>query len=147
MNCIFFGHRDAPSEINAKLKKQITDFINKEEDVSFYVGNNGKFDYYVQIILEELSKNASFNYYIVLSRINEKALSGNQEFTIFPEGLENVLPNFAISKRNEWMLKKADCLIAYATNSFTNAGKLFFKAKKRGILTINLSHSLDDVDN
>lgn len=39
---------------------------------------------------------------------------------VFPP-IESVLFKFAISRRNEWMIDKADVVIAYVTHSFGGA--------------------------
>ena len=35
--------------------------------------------------------------------------------------LENVIPRFAISKRNEWMIDKADLIIAFVNHEYGGA--------------------------
>ena len=92
--------------------------------VDFYVGNNGNFDLLIQIVLAELlNENISINCYIVLSRLDELAISGNQQLTIFPEELSGVPKKFAIAKRNEYLLKKASLVISYVNNTFSNSHK------------------------
>ena len=140
MICTFFGHRDTPDEIRKALTETIKKLTTEEDELLFYVGNNGKFDYLVQIVLSEIKKeDKSIDYCVVLSYLGEHALSNQQENTIFPEGLENVPPRFAISKRNEWMLKNSDCVITYTAHKFSNSYKLIQKALKRGLRVINLA--------
>ena len=133
MNCTFFGHRDAPYVLKSKVKKTILELKSNDIEL-FYVGNNGNFDLLVQEVLEELG----VEYQIVLSRINEEAISGNQENTFFPEGLEFALPKFAISKRNEWLLKNSSIVISYCKNSYSNVYKWLEKARKIGLDIISL---------
>lgn len=145
MNCIFFGHHDAPSEIKASIKRAIFLLYQKEHIQNYYVGNNGKFDYYVQCILKEMINDGidiCFN--IVLSNLNETALSGYQYDTVFPEGLENTPKRFAIAKRNDWLIRNGSFLIAYVKNPFSNSKKWFEKALKRGIQVINLAEENQD---
>ncbi len=140
MNCIFFGHRDTDSRgVEEKLRSVIRAAISRGLN-SFYVGNNGGFDFLVQRVLKEVAeKNKDVEYRIVLSRIDEMAIGGEQEATVFPEGLEKALPRFAISRRNDWLIKKADMLIAYVTHRFSNSSKLLSRAEKKGIEVINLA--------
>ena len=139
MICTFFGHKNAPYMAKELLKSAIIELVEKEDIKKFYVGNNGFFDLYVQQALEEISKSHSeIAYFIVLSQISEKAISGNQNSTIFPEGLENVPPRFAISRRNDWMIKHSDIVVAYVENSLSNTHKLVEKCVKRGLKYINL---------
>ena len=139
MNCTFFGHRDATEEVKPKLREIILNLLKSGRVERFFVGNNGNFDLYVQNILQELKENGvGVHFDIVLSSIGEKAVSDNQNETIFPEELANAIPRFAISKRNDWLIKNSSILIAYVKYSFSNSGKLIEKAQKRGLEVINL---------
>ena len=140
MNCMFLGHRDAGGEAKETVKTAILDLIEKEKIDAFLVGNNGNFDFYVQCVLQEMKEaGADIRFCIVLSYLGEKALSGNQSETVFPEGLENTIPKYAISKRNEWMIKNASYLIAYVKHNFSHTKKWIDKAKKRGLTVIDLA--------
>lgn len=75
----------------------------------------------------------------MLSRIDEQAIGGEQEATVFCEGMERALPRFAVSKRNDWLLKNADMLIAYVSHRFSNCEKLLSRARKREIRILNLA--------
>ncbi len=139
MTCTFLGHHDAPSSLYDTLKKEIERLIF-EGVVNFTVGNNGSFDLMVQRILCEISKeNSKIKISIVLSRINELAISGFQESTVFPEGLELAIPKFAICKRNEWLLGNAQILISYVRHTTSNSYKWLKKAKNQGLKIINLA--------
>ncbi len=139
MICTFFGHRDTSERIKDELKNTVSALIDNGVK-KFYVGNNGNFDLIVQDVLFELQKTQeNIDYKIVLSYIDEKALCGDQEATIFPEGLEGVPRRYAVSKRNEWLIKSSNYVIAYCTNSFSNCHKWIEKAKKKGLSVINLA--------
>ena len=60
--------------------------------------------------------------------------------TMFPEGLESVPKRFAISWRNDWMLKNSDCVIAYVKHNFGGSGKFVEKAEHQGKRVINLAN-------
>ena len=138
MSCIFFGHKDTPEMILPVLEKQILHIICSEGIRNFYVGNNGKFDSYAQHILRELSQAENIQYTIVLSYLGEQALNGDQDATLLPFGQENALPRFAISKRNEWLIRHATHAIVYARYKISNSYRLAEKCKKEGIKTIYL---------
>ncbi len=138
MNCTFFGHRNTTADIRNALEAEIICLINKGVK-SFYVGNNGNFDYLVQDVLKHLSllyKNINFT--VVLSRIDETVVACEQAFSIFPYELESSLPKFAISKRNEWLIRNCDIAIVYAKDKLSNAHKWAQKAQSHGLLVINL---------
>ena len=42
--CTFFGHRDCPSSIKAKLREALVDLIENHAVDMFYVGQQGAFD-------------------------------------------------------------------------------------------------------
>ena len=75
---------------------------------------------------------------MVLSTINETAIGTKQKYTVFPEELENALPKFAISKRNDWMINNSQIVITYVRHNFSNSHKWLEKAKKKGLGVINL---------
>ncbi len=131
MNCMFLGHRDAGGEVKETIKTAILHLVKKERVDRFLVGNNGNFDFCVQCVLKELKEaGVDIDFCIVLSHPEEKALSNNQSETIFPEGLEDAIPKYAISKRNEWLIKNSAYLIAYMKHNFSHTKKWVEKAKK-----------------
>lgn len=138
MVCTFFGHKDAPSSIKMRLEEIIEALIN-EGVKNYYVGNNGNFDFYVQGVLENIvKKHNDIRFSVVLSTINETAIGTKQKYTVFPEGLENALPKYAISKRNDWMINNSQIVITYVRHNFSNSHKWLEKAKKKGLRVINL---------
>ncbi|MBQ7788681.1 MAG: hypothetical protein IJ398_03405 [Clostridia bacterium] len=140
MNCIFFGHKDTPLNIKQILENSIKYMINTLHIKRFFVGNNGNFDFLVQRVLKQIASTTDINYSIVISHINETTLSGDENASLFPEGLEKALPKFAISKRNEWLLQNASFAIVYMKNKFSNCYKWVQKANKKGLTIINLAN-------
>ena len=71
----------------------------------------------------------------------EKSKYGDIDFsdTIVPDGLEKVPPRYAIFKRNEWMLNKADVVVTFVQFHFGGAGTFKEKAQKSGKIVIELS--------
>ena len=140
MVCVLFGHGDSSDKLINLVKTKILEIIRDYEDVEFFVGNNGNFDFISQKALREISdENESFKYYIVLSRIDERALVGDNEYAIFPEGQELVPKRFTISRRNDWLLKKADMALCYVRYVASNSYKLLKKAERRGVSIINIA--------
>lgn len=58
--------------------------------------------------------------------------------TIYPP-LEDVLPRFAITKRNEWMIDKADVIVAFVNHEYGGAYKTLKYAQRKKKRIINLS--------
>lgn len=142
-SCTFFGHRIINKDIKELLTRQIENLITEYGVNVFYVGNNGQFDHLVAAVLRELkSRNLQISYSIVLAYLPEK----KQEYkplsdieTIYPEGLEDTPPRFAISKRNKWMVQQSEYVIAYVEHSFGGAAQFTEYARKKHRTVINLA--------
>ena len=140
--CTFFGHRDCPCSIQSKLREVLIDLIENYAVDMFYVGQQGAFDGLVRSVLKELvSVYPHIHYAVVLERIPPK----REEFdtrdyadTILPEGIETVPPRFAISRRNQWMLKQSDYVVTYITHTWGGAAQFAEKAERQKKTVIHL---------
>ena len=136
----FFGHKDTPKSIETVLRANLIDLIENYGATEFYVGNIGKFDVMVYRQLEELSQIYPITYRIVLAY---QPVEKNKYFdftnTIYPEGIETVPKRFAISRRNKWMIQRADVVVTYVTNNFGGAYQFKSIAEKEGKRIIELS--------
>ena len=122
MVCTFFGHRDTPKEKEPALRKTLIELIENKNADTFYVGNNGNFDTMVRNVLFEFAKTYSIKVFIVLTCFPKSKLEyGN--YTIIPDGIENIPPRFAVDYRNRWMVNKSDYVITAVTRSFGGAAK------------------------
>ena len=140
MTVTFFGHRDAPKEIEPTLRTTLINLIEQENAREFYVGNNGNFDAMVRRQLEDLSKVYEINFTVVLAYLPEdRREHDNLANTIYPEGIESVPKRFAISWRNKWMLKQADTVITYVTHPSAGAWEFERLAVKLGKRVIKIS--------
>ena len=142
MICTFFGHRDAPSRREGKIRETIERLI-LEGATCFYVGNNGNFDSMVHRQLKQLSvEYPHIHYYVVLAYMptakDEFDITDYGE-TIYPEGLESVPPRFAISKRNKWMIEKADIVVTYVKYSTGGAAQAKKIAERKGKMVIDMA--------
>lgn len=107
-----------------------------------YVGRQGDFDDIVLSVLRELADvYPRVSYNVVLERLpgkrDDPAL--DLSITMFPEGLEFAPPRFAISWRNEWMLKQSDYVVTYVTHGWGGAAQFAEKAKRQGKAVIDLA--------
>ena len=129
--CTFFGHRDCPSSIKPKLREVLIDLIENHAVDMFYVGQRGAFDGIVRSVLKELaSLYPHIRYAVVLERLPPKD-ARNYSDTMLPEGIETVHPRFAISWRNNWMLKQSDYVVTYITHSWGGAAQFAEKAERQ----------------
>ena len=140
--CTFFGHRDTPDSIRPVLHNTLINLIETQGTDTFYVGNQGKFDSMVHSELKELSKAYShIRYSVVLAYLPKKKDFDLTDFsdTVYPDGLENVPPRFAIDKRNRLMLDWSDVVVTYVCTSIGGAAKFKELAENKGKRVINLS--------
>lgn len=135
--CAFFGHRNSPESVYERLKAAIVDLITEERVSYFLVGNNGAFDSLVYKALKELSENYSFSYNVVLAYVPKERRTPQN--SILPDNFEKVPKKFAIDKRNDYMLKKANYIICYVTHYMGGAGKFAEKAERQHKRVINLA--------
>ena len=141
--CTFIGHKDCKSEIKDTLYDVIEKLIVDDGVKVFYVGVQGNFDKYVYQTLLELEKKYILKIVVVLAYLNNKRdIYYDMEKTEFPLQLENVPLRFAISKRNEYMLKKSRYLVCYVNDSFSNSYKFVERAKKLNLKIINIGKLL-----
>lgn len=141
MRVAFFGHKDTPSTVRNKLESVVADLIEHRQADIFYVGNQGRFDAMVLDVLKHMKTIYShIRYSVVLAYMpSDKHVEFDYSNSLYPDGLENVPPKFAICKRNEWMIDNCDAVVAYVQRSFGGAAKYVTLANKKGIKVINMA--------
>ena len=144
MICTFFGHRDCPGTIKPKLSEVLVELITNHGVDMFYVGHQGQFDAYVHGELRRLKQEyPQINYAVVLAYMpGKKTEYGDYSDTMLPEGIESVHPHYAISWRNNWILKQADFVVAYITHAWGGAYRCAEKARRQKKVVINLKNLL-----
>ena len=141
LSCTFFGHRDCPENIKPLLLAVLENLIVVCKVDVFYVGHQGRFDACVRSVLRQLAdKYPHICYAVVLSYFSEK-MNENLDYTdtMIPEGIENIHPKYAITWRNNWMLKKSDYVVTYIDHHWGGAAQFAKKAEKQGKTVVNLS--------
>lgn len=142
MICAFFGHRDAPRSITPTLEKTIIKIIEQYPDITFYVGTHGGFDRMVISLLKKISAEytmiscAVILAYLPTDKTNTMCCDLP---TIYPEGIECVPKKYAVSFRNDWIVRQADMVVCYITHDFGGAAKFVEKARKKGKIIYNVS--------
>ena len=138
--CTFFGHRDCPEMIKLKLREVLVDLITNYGVDMFYVGHQGQFDAMVRSVLRDLKKEYPQTHYaVVLAYMPGKPNEYDNYFdTMLPEGIESVHPHYAISWRNNWMIKRSDYAVTYIARSWGGAAQYARKAINQGKKVINL---------
>ena len=136
--CTFFGHRDCPESIKPRLREALVDLITNQGVDMFYVGHQGQFDAMVRSTLRELKREyLQIDYAVVLAYMpGKKTEYDDYSDTMLPEGIESVHPHYAISWRNNWMLRQSDYVVTYVTRSWGGAAQFVDKAKRAGKMLI-----------
>ena len=139
-SCAFFGHRDCPETIKQKLRSTIIDLIENHNVDMFYVGDQGQFDAMVRYTLRQLKQEYShIDYAVVLAYMPGKQKDyEDYSDTMLPEGIESIHPRFAISWRNNWMLRHSAYVVTYITHSWGGAAKFAKKARTLKKIVLNL---------
>lgn len=142
MTVAFFGHSNAPSDLEPRLEQEVIRLIEENENITFLVGTHGHFDGMARSVLKRLAPlYPMMNYRIVLAYLTVKREENRFEglTTMLPEGIENVPKKFAISYRNDFMVRKCDSVICYITHDWGGAAQFVDKARKKGKTIINLA--------
>lgn len=125
------------------LRETILSLIAEEGICNFLVGNHGAFDGMVYTVLKELREQyPAICFNVVLAYMPGKKEDYNfvdPMDTLYPEGLEAVPKRFAISWRNDWMLKQSEIVICYVRHYMGGSGKFVEKAERQGKRIINLA--------
>lgn len=127
----FCGHSaiyEGREELQSNVLSAINEFA-KEEDVTFYLGGYGDFDWIaLRAAKEYKDKHPDSQLLFILPYLTDEFFEHKEMYlkecddTIYPE-VEKTPKRFAISKRNEWMVKSADYVIAYVNHSWGGAVK------------------------
>ena len=136
--CTFFGHSECPENMKNAVLETVENLIRENDVKEFLVGDKGRFDRIVLDVLRDVKrKHPDVCYSVVLSSLQDKADLDYTE-TVFPEGIEVSPPRFAISWRNRWMVKQADCVVAYVCHTWGGAAKFVEYAIRQKKKVINL---------
>lgn len=140
MSVTFCGHgkMNYDDDIKNKLQYEIEKAIIKGE-TDFLLGGYGNFD----LLAAHTLKILKTKYPYIKSTLVIPYIDRNYDFhlydcSIYPS-LENVPKKFAIVKRNEWIVKKADSIIAYVEHGWGGAAKTLKYAVKMEKNIINLA--------
>ena len=148
----FAGHAKLSSHDSIKeiVKEQIRKNIVGAEKVICYLGGYGDFDAICarackELKEEEISIESVFvTPYMDFSsqaKLKDLQTCGLYDVVMYPP-LEGVPPRFAILKRNEWMMKNADLVIAYVDHEYGGAYQSLRMARRRKKKIINVCEGI-----
>lgn len=144
MTCTFFGNRDTNiKKVEVPLLKILVDLIKNEKIDTFYVGNQGNFDYAVQKQLSKLQKiYPHIKYSIALAYLPKEKSDFHKidlSNSFIPEGVEIGPVKFAIDRRNRWLINNSDYVVTCVRSIVGGAAKYKAIAEKKGKTVINIS--------
>jgi len=136
--CTFIGHRFCERLNKKRLRYEIENLIKKSV-TTFFVGTQGAFDKIVYEVLSELENEYEINIIVVLAYLNRnRHVYYDIEKSIFPDCLTKTPVRFAISRRNDYMLKNSQYVICYLDDPFSNTANFVIKAKRQNKRIINI---------
>lgn len=138
MKITFCGHKDVHDRVAVErwLYDVCRELILQGAD-EFYLGGYGGFDHLSAAVLRELKKTYSqIRLMLVLPYLNSSMPTEGYDETVYPP-LESVPKRFAISRRNEWMVRECDMIVAYVTHGWGGAAKTleYARRKKKRIIS------------
>ena len=122
MTVTFCGHRDVPEPevVKAWLNETIEELIDEGAD-RFLLGGYGQFDSLAAaVVRKQKERHPAIRSVLVLPYLDRKYDISLYDESIYPP-LETVPKRYAISRRNEYMIDAADCVIAFVTHDFGGA--------------------------
>ncbi len=145
--CTFFGHRECPSNMEPQLREVLIDLITNHNVDMFYVGSQGQFDAMVRRVLQKLAQEyPHIHHAVVLAYMPGKQTEcDDYSDTMLPEGIEAVHPRYAISWRNNWMLRQSDYVVTYITHPWGGAAQYAAKAERAGKIILKLPNTTADL--
>ena len=128
------------------VKAVILEHIDSDGGTLFYCGGYGAFDDLCAKVCRSIQKERPTCSVIFVTPYLTEAQQKKMQFlidakrydtTLYPP-LEHVPPHLAIRKRNEWMMDKADLIIAYVEHSWGGAYTTldYARRKKKPIVNI-----------
>lgn len=135
----FCGHKNVSDStvVVKKLRVVIEELISRGA-TEFYLGGYGGFDSLAASTVRSLkASHPNIRLILVIPYLNREYDSIAYDELLYPP-LENVLPRYAISKRNEWMVEEAQIVVSYVTHDWGGASKTlaFAKRKKKEIISV-----------
>ena len=134
----FCGHSSyIYKEKHQKMVLELLEKLSNGKELIFYLGGYGAFDEFAKTCSKVYKRSYPTSKLVFITPYLGKWLEDRKEYLedeydeiIFPP-IESVPRQFAILKRNEWIVDQADYVIGYVGVSFGGAYQALSYAKKR----------------
>ncbi len=147
--CAFAGHREEfVSMYKEKLEAAISEILKTDNVFIFYVGGRGHFDSICTSAVKSAKKtylHLNISLFLVLPHMTNKVNTNKQYYDyyfddiIIPIEFADVHYKAKIKKRNQWMVDRADYLIACVFREFGGAFDTMKYALKQGKQVLNIA--------
>ena len=138
MKITFCGHKEVQDrEAVEQWLDQVCAKLIEQGANEFYLGGYGEFDRLCAAVLRrKKTEYPGIRLILVLAYLNSSMPADGYDETVYPP-LETVPKRFAISRRNEWMVRECDTVVAYITHGWGGAAKTMAYAcrKKKQIIS------------
>jgi len=137
----FCGHRDivCSDKLTRQLRFVLCDLITEGAD-TFLLGGYGAFDSMAAMTVRELkSTYPHIRSTLVLAYLDRDHNAELYDDTIYPP-LEGVPLQYAISRRNRWMVDSADVIVSYVIHSYGGAATTlrYTEQKRKRIIRLGI---------
>lgn len=140
MTVTFCGHKEISdqSTVRAALNSVLLTLLAQGAD-DFLLGGYGAFDAIAARAVYELKQQyPEIHSTLVIPYLNLDYNTLLYDGTTYPP-LEEVPKRYTISKRNEWMVERADVVVAYVTHDWGGAAAMLRYAERKNMRIINIS--------
>ena len=132
MIVIFCGHREIANvgRVREWLNNVCIQLIDDGAS-EFFLGGYGAFDRLCADVLRGLKgRYRHIRLVLVLPYLDSAMSREGYDETVYPP-LESVPRRYAILRRNEWMVRRSDVIVAYVLHSWGGAAKTLDYARKK----------------
>ena len=117
---VLFGHRDFDGHcvLDEQLYPLLKNLLHTKPFVEIYIGRNGEFDRYAASVVKRVQnvvdrENHAFFCVLAYPQKDMEYYEKYYDSVIIPEIVFRTHPKRAITKRNRWMVERADLLVCY----------------------------------
>ena len=135
----FCGHRDIEDagRVRKRLSHTVEELIQRGAG-KFYLGGYGAFDRMAaSVVWAAKKKYPGIVSILVLPYLDSRMDASGYDYTTYPP-LEQVPRRFAIPRRNQWMVRESDVLVACVLHDWGGAAATLDYARRRNKEIIHL---------
>ncbi|MBR1747360.1 MAG: DUF1273 family protein [Clostridia bacterium] len=145
----FCGHRNVSysDDVERRLEEELRKVLEESPEAVFYLGDYGRFDGLCNSTLRRLQREYPLLRRVFVTPYLDPEYAHFQDVHDYYDEVmypfsEKVLKRFAISKRNRWMVEKADFVIAYVNHDYGGAATTLEYALRKKKKYVNLGRYL-----